>query len=323
VQVVATEQRVGARADHPGIHVEQPQRRSVDRFDAAVGVERHHSRGDALEHRLDVAAAFVELQVLPLEVEPGMLDLLLAGRQPAGHRVERLDERPELVAGFRLDPVIEVACADFARARRQPLHRPRDPLGEIQPHPCGAHQDHQSHGQEQRQIDALERPLHHGDFVVFLVGLRDASGVRRELTGEMVAGDHHSGDRAFAVAHKGAGAHELAAPFERLERLGVGGAGNQAGSQDVCRGRRLSARQRRRLHRDQRRNRQRRAGSARHPIHLHQRNPAFRHFRGNQPADALTVATRQHRGRQRRGDPRGARLDASLAFPVVVRRNLR
>ena len=104
----------------------------VDRADAAVGADRHDAGRDALEHRLDVAAALVELGVLALHLDARPLEPPLAGRQLARHRVERLDQRAELVARLRLDAVIEVAGADLARAGREHADRPRDPLREIE-----------------------------------------------------------------------------------------------------------------------------------------------------------------------------------------------
>src|SRR6266568_4265701 len=46
-----------------------------------------------------------------------------ARRQFARHRVERVDERAELVVALRLDPLIQMARPDLARRRRQHLDR--------------------------------------------------------------------------------------------------------------------------------------------------------------------------------------------------------
>ena len=51
---------------------------------------------------------------MPRAIEP-----LLARGQLARHRVERLDQRAELVARLRLDAMIEMAGADLARAGRE------------------------------------------------------------------------------------------------------------------------------------------------------------------------------------------------------------
>ena len=50
-----------------------------------------------------------------------------------------------------------MAGFDFPCGRRKPLHGLGDALGEIEPHPRGADQNHQRHHQEERQIDAGQR----------------------------------------------------------------------------------------------------------------------------------------------------------------------
>jgi hypothetical protein len=113
---------------------------------------------DALEHRLDIPPPLVELGVLALHSSafvPGG-----AGSSPAPRpRVERLDQRSELVARLRLDAVIEVAGSDLLGRRREHADRPRDALGEVEAQPRRADENHQRHHQEQRQVDALERPF--------------------------------------------------------------------------------------------------------------------------------------------------------------------
>ncbi len=131
LQILAPAQVLGPRADDRAVDFEEAQRRAVDRFDLPVGPERDDASRDALEHRLDVLPALVELLVLALEIEARVFELALARRQLSGHRIERLDERAELVARLRLDAVIEVAGADLARAGGQQLHRTRDALGQI------------------------------------------------------------------------------------------------------------------------------------------------------------------------------------------------
>ena len=141
------------------IDAEQTRRRGVPGADAAAGVDRHHAGRDAIEHRLDVAAAALDVAVLAFELDRRALEPPAAGRQLAGHAVERLDQRAELVAGFRLHAMIEVAGADLVGRRGQHLHRPRDALGEVQPHPGRADENHQRQHQEERQVDAGERLL--------------------------------------------------------------------------------------------------------------------------------------------------------------------
>ena len=131
LEILAPADVFGPRADDRPVHLEQSKRRAVDRFDLPVGPERDDAGRDTLQHRFDVLAALVELLVLALEVEPRMFELALARRELPGHGVERLDERAELVARLRLDPVIEVAGADLAGTRRQPLDRTRNAFGQI------------------------------------------------------------------------------------------------------------------------------------------------------------------------------------------------
>ena len=157
LQVLAAEHV--ARPARPSAVVpeaEQPLGRAVDRRDAPVGVERDDAGRDALEDRLDVAAARVDFEVLPLEILPRLLELLAARPQLGRHHVERLDERAELVAGLRLEPDVELAGADRARAFGQHLHRPRDALREIQAQPGRAHQNQQRDREKDRLVDAAE-----------------------------------------------------------------------------------------------------------------------------------------------------------------------
>ena len=124
-----------------------------------VVVDRDDAGGDAVEHRFDVAAAAFDVLMLALELDRRALEPPPAGGQVASHAVERLDQRAELVARLRLDAVIEVAGADLVGRRGQHLHRPRDALGQVEPHPRGADENHQRQHQEEREIDAGQRLL--------------------------------------------------------------------------------------------------------------------------------------------------------------------
>ena len=106
-----------------------------------------------------------------------MFELALARRELPGHRVERLDERAELVARLRLDPVIEMAGADLAGTRGEPLHRTRDALGQIQAGPRRADQNHQRHHDEQRQVHAPDRTAQREQLAAVLVRLDDLARV--------------------------------------------------------------------------------------------------------------------------------------------------
>ena len=69
---------------------------------------------------LDVAAAPLAFEVLALEIDRAIAPASrrLAASSPA-MRVERLDERTELVRRLRLDAMIEMAGADLPRGRRR------------------------------------------------------------------------------------------------------------------------------------------------------------------------------------------------------------
>ena len=99
----------------------------------------------------------------------------------AGHAVERFDQRPELVVADRLaiDAVVEVPGLDFPGGGRQALHGLGDALGEVQAHPGRAHENHERHHQEERQVDAGQRRAQHAKLAVVLVRVRDAAGARR------------------------------------------------------------------------------------------------------------------------------------------------
>ena len=185
LQVVAAEDRRGRRAQRVGVEREQPPRHGVDDADAALRVEADDAGGDALEDGLEVAPPRVGLEALALEIEARSIEALLARRELARHRVERLDERAELVVRVGLDAVIEMAGADLAGAGGEPLHRPRDALGEEQPHPGRADQDQQRQAEEEREVDALERLPQRVELGVVLIGLDDAlpSGARARRSG--------------------------------------------------------------------------------------------------------------------------------------------
>ena len=139
-------------ADNRAGQAEQPRRRAVDRRHRAAGIDRHDAGRNALENRLDVAAALLHLEMLPLELDRRSVDLAAARRQLARHRVERVDERAELVVALRLDVLIQAAGADLAGGRREHQHRPRDPLRQIRAHPGRAEQNQQRHHEKERQV---------------------------------------------------------------------------------------------------------------------------------------------------------------------------
>ena len=212
VEILAREQPLARRADHGAIDREQPAGGAVDGFDPLVGADGDDSRGDALQDRLDIPAPVFELQVLPLQ-------RVLAGGQLRCHRVEGLDEGAELVAGLRLDAVIEMSRANLARALGEHVHGPRDALGQVEAHPRGADEDHQRHHQEEREVHALQRPRQEAQPAVVLVGRDDALRFDRQLAGELIARDDDAGRLpGHRIDDERARLHELAAARQRLVR---------------------------------------------------------------------------------------------------------
>ncbi len=72
----------------------------------------------------------------------------------------------QLETGARTDPnlrstQIELAGAHRAHPLREHLHRLRDAFGDKQSEPGRAHENQQRDGQEERQVEALERALQH------------------------------------------------------------------------------------------------------------------------------------------------------------------
>ena len=187
LQILALDRLPRRGANHRAIDFEQPQRRRIDRLDLSLGSERDDAGRDPLEDGLDVLAPLVELHVLPLEIDARALELALAVGQLPRHRVERLDELTEFVARLRFDTVVEMAGADLPRAGREPLDRPRDALGEIEPGPRRADENHQRHHHEEREVDALQRPPHRRQLAAILESLDDLPGVARRLAGQIVA----------------------------------------------------------------------------------------------------------------------------------------
>ena len=130
--------------------------------DAAGRIDRDDAGGNAIEDRFDVPPAPLDVLVLSFELDGRPLEPPAAGGQLARHAVERVDQRAELVAAFR------ARRDDRGGRRRSPgaavasdLDRPRDALGEVEPHPGRADQNHQRQHQEEREIDAGERLLEH------------------------------------------------------------------------------------------------------------------------------------------------------------------
>ena len=324
LEILALADVLGARADDRPIDLEQAERRAVDRLDLPVGSERHDAGGDPLEHGFDVLAALVELLVLALEIEARALELALAGGELPGHRVERLDERAELVAGLRLDSVIEVAGANLAGAGGEPLHRTRDALGQIQAGPRRADQNHERHHDEERQVDAADGPTQRVQLAPVLVRLDDLPGVRRRLAGEVVARQHHADDAARRVADRGAAAHELPSAFERLGCVRFGAAARDERREMVGGRPDTAARQTRRFDGNERHDVGARAGLRARAIDLDQPDASLRHLALDRPPHGVEIARLRPRRRECPCAIRAAwPATLRLALAVVVLRDPR
>ena len=173
-QVLAVEHLGRLSPDCVPLDPEQPHSRGVDGFDLPVRPDRHDTGGNPFENGFDVTAPLLDFEVLSLELQTRPFELLLAGRELPGHRVEGFDQRTELVAGFGFDAVIEAPRPDFPGARRQHLDRSGDAFREIQPHPGGAHQDHERHHQKDREIHTLESRTHDEQLSIIFESISNA-----------------------------------------------------------------------------------------------------------------------------------------------------
>ena len=102
-----------------------------------------------IENRLHVAPSALDVVMFLLQLDRRAFQPAAVRGQVASHPVEGVDQRPELVARFGLHPVIEPAGADLVGRRGQHLHRPGDPLGQIESHPRRPDQNHQREHQEE------------------------------------------------------------------------------------------------------------------------------------------------------------------------------
>ena len=182
----------GAQAIHARIDAQEPRGRGIPRADAALVVDGDDAGRDAVEHGFDVLAAAFDVFVLALELDRRALEPSPAGGQVTRHAVERLDQRRELVAHLDVDAVIEVAGTDFVGGRGQHLHRPRDPLRQVETQPGRGHQNHQRQHQKEGEVDRGQRRFLDLELPVVLVRGGQAARARREVTRQVFAGDQHA-----------------------------------------------------------------------------------------------------------------------------------
>ena len=149
---------------------------------------------NAVEHGLDVLPAAFDVLVLLLQLDRRSLEPETAGGEIAGHAIECVDQRCELVARLHLNAMIEMTGTDFVRRRGQHLHGARNPLRQVQSHPCRGHQNHQREHQEEREVDARKRWLQDFELTVVHVCAGQAPCARGELAGEVVARDQNAAD---------------------------------------------------------------------------------------------------------------------------------
>ena len=110
-----------------GAHAEEKLVLKSVTADLPFGADRDDSRRDSLEDGFDVLPPFLDFEVLVLEVQTGAFELALTRGELPRHRVERFDERAELVACFGLDAVIQPS-------EEQPggIAKTAEPIGVVQ-----------------------------------------------------------------------------------------------------------------------------------------------------------------------------------------------
>ena len=215
--------------------------------------------------------------MLALQIDPGSLELPSVRRELPGHRVERGDQRPELIDALLFDPVIEMTGPDLTRAVSQHLNRSRDPLRGIDPQPGRTEQDEERHHQEEREIDALQLRPEDARLRVRLVGIRDPAEVPDHIARQVVTGDHNPRHRAFtrAANHRG-GSEELTAVIQWLADAQLIAASHDLGGQTIRGGAGGRARPRRRRHCHERKDIGTPTVAPHHAVHLDPADPLRR-----------------------------------------------
>ena len=222
-----------------------------------------------------------------------------------------------------LDALVVSALADFPRRKRQHLHRPRDALGEVEPHPGRADQDQQRHHHKEREIDAGERLPQHAELRVVLVGFRHPARAGRQVPRQVVAGDDDPDQLTRGVSDHAGGADQIATAAHLFEhaRLAVH-ARRDARGQTIDRRPRPSLRHARRRHIDQRQHIHFSSGQRHRAIHLEDTHAPLVHIACELLADGAQIRRAEIDGRQQTGEPVGLVGDRLLAIAVIVRRQL-
>ena len=135
LQIRPRKGRLHRMADDRPIQIEQPGRRAVDGGHEPRRVHRHDARRDSLQNRFYITSSSFDFLMLPLQLDGRPFNLSSTRDQLAGHGIESVDERPELVVRLRFDALVEPTGANLTRRRRQHLNGTRDPLGQVQARP--------------------------------------------------------------------------------------------------------------------------------------------------------------------------------------------
>ena len=210
---------------------------------------------------------------------------------------------------------------DLPGGRREPLHGLGDALREIQPHPRGAHQNHEGHHQEERQVDAGEWTPQHLQLRVVLVRVLNAPRPRRELARQEIA-RNDDGDRirGAGAPDDGRRANQLAGRRQLFRRGRFDLPRRRVSRHAVGHRSRVPARHVRRRDGDIRHHlgRLRAGGDA---VHLHHLHAPLGHLGKDAIADRADVGAIERGPRQ---DARKAPClgrDARLPIAVVVARD--
>ncbi len=318
LQVRSAEHVPGRLSNHGRVKAQEAHRRAVQRADPSRGVDGDDAGGNPLENGLDVAAPALHFDVFVFQVNRRSLQPATALPYFARHAVERLDQRPKFIVAHSraIDAIVQVSGFDFACGRRQPFHRLRDALGEIEPHPGGAHQDHERHHQEEREVHAGQGPPQHAELAVVFVGVGDAPGARGELAGEIVARHHHGGRLTIrpVTGHRGR-PYQLTPRAQRFRRRRPHLACRGVLSHPIGDRALVALRQirRRHIHVGDHAGR---SAARQHAIHLDHSHPALRHLGKDEVAHRADIRPVDVQSAQR---PRNARcVIGHPHLPIVV-----
>ncbi len=176
-----------------GFGVKHAEQSLVGVGDAARGVEREHSGGNALENGFHLAATAVEFGVGLGGVAAGGFDLAATGFELFRHAIEGADEIADFVGAADFDAVVETSAGNFLRGFGEGRERTRDQLREKQRQPGGDKQHDHGEQQQVSHVDAAHASAFAGEIVVaLLAGFNLLQGLGK-LGGERNGDDYDSG----------------------------------------------------------------------------------------------------------------------------------